>query len=233
MATKLLLIPGMGADERLMGPQASAFPGAVVSAWPDLDPAETLSGLAGRIASRYGVGPGWVVAGVSMGGMLAQEVARRSGADAAVVIASCRHPRAIPRAARMLEQAGRVAPDSVIDSIRRFRNRWLIDLLGPRTDDQRRLLAAMSTETPVPRLRWSARAIFDWTGAEDLTLPVYQIHGTRDRVILCRRAGVGGKPPPVIIEGGGHVINLTHAGEVNAVIARAMSGDPPPGTLAG
>ena len=47
--------------------------------------------------------------------------------------------------------------------------------------------------------------------------PIFQIHGDRDRILP-----PGRMRPDRIIPGGGHVLSLTHAGEVNRFIAESL-----------
>ncbi len=122
---KLILIPGLGTDERLFERQRPAFPDLWVPPWIVPRDDEGLAGYAARMAEiiiergdspdfpdtirapsqgdgrrgseKMGLSPSIsqtyrpiVLGGVSLGGMLAFEIARHVKPQAVVLIASCR-----------------------------------------------------------------------------------------------------------------------------------------------
>ena len=91
---KLILIPGLGTDERLFERQRSAFPDLWVPPWILVRGNEGLADYAARMAgviANKQTEP-FVLGGVSLGGMLAYEIARHVKPQAVVLIASCRTP---------------------------------------------------------------------------------------------------------------------------------------------
>jgi pimeloyl-ACP methyl ester carboxylesterase len=68
----------------------------------------------------------------------------------------------------------------------------------------------MLARTPLAFIRWASAAIFTWPGLEQLPMPIVHIHGARDRIIPVRRV-----KPDHVIEGAGHLLNITHAEVVN------------------
>ncbi len=128
-APQLILLPGLGADERLLEPQRRAFPQLIVPPWIPPRTKESLADYAARMAEsvthctphalreekplaereerphaeREEYKPRLVLGGVSFGGMLAYEMARHLKPDAVVLIASCRNRRGL----RWLYRAGR------------------------------------------------------------------------------------------------------------------------------
>ena len=67
-------------------------------------------------------------------------------------------------------------------------------------------------------LRWAAWAVLTWEeNPEPLRMPVWQIHGRRDRIlpVRCTKADV-------VVEGAGHVLSVTHAAEVNRWLRERM-----------
>ncbi|MFZ1934503.1 MAG: thioesterase domain-containing protein, partial [Thermoguttaceae bacterium] len=75
---QLILLPGLGADHRLLEPQRAAFPQLIVPPWIPPRKHESLPQYAERMAQT--VAPPHdvplVLGGVSFGGMLAYEMAR-------------------------------------------------------------------------------------------------------------------------------------------------------------
>ena len=81
------------------------------------------------------------------------------------------------------------------------------------TPDQRRHLAKAFWESDCRFVSWAIRAILSWQPGPIGDTPVFHIHGRRDRMIRAARVAAD-----VMLPDGGHIINLTHADEVNAFI---------------
>jgi pimeloyl-ACP methyl ester carboxylesterase len=215
----MIMLPGLGADARLLAPQAAAFPGLVVPPWIDPKKSEPLPAYAARLASSLPITHDTIVGGISFGGMLALEMARHTSPRAVILIASCRHPRAISAAARRFASVGLRLP------LPNFASRLAplaIPALGPMGDEERRIILAMVDAVPLSFMRWGGRAILEWEGCESLPCPVFHIHGRRDRIIPIKAVA-----PDVTVPGAGHVVNLTHPAAVNAFIARHVDVQPP------
>jgi pimeloyl-ACP methyl ester carboxylesterase len=213
---QLILLPGLGSDHRLLEPQRQEFPQMLIPAWIPPWKCESLASYAARMAEA--VKPSHdaplVLGGVSFGGMLAYEMARHLKPDAVVLIASCRQRRGLRRYYR----AGR----------------WLLPLLPVYVWDVAKLLAGVRFLSRVPRpqqdvlvrmfqesdrrfMHWTVRAILGWNPAPLEGTRVYQIHGGRDRVLPARYAQAD-----EFIPDGGHLINVTHAREVNAFLRKLI-----------
>lgn len=212
MTTPLVLIPGMGADARMFQAQGAAFPHAVVPAWPSLIPREPLREFAARVAATMTITSDTVLAGASMGGMLALEIAKLAPVRAVVLIGSCDHPRSIPTALHLAEKLTRPVPTFVLDWLR-IADRLTMGRLGPLTPDQKSLILAMARDHSMAFIRWAGRAILSWPGVSDPPCRVVRIHGALDRMIL---------PPAntdLLLSDAGHLPSMTHPCRVNDVLA--------------
>ena len=69
-------------------------------------------------------------------------------------------------------------------------------------------------------IRWSLDAIQDWPGVGPIGVPMLAIHGTVDHVLPIGLAG----PVDRAVVGAGHVVNVTHAAEVNATVNAWLDG---------
>ena len=78
----------------------------------------------------------------------------------------------------------------------------------------------MLRDTPPAFLRWACPALAEWAAPETSGVPVYHIHGSCDRILLRRLAD---PPPDRVIPGAGHLVNLTHARQVNAFLKEKMA----------
>lgn len=218
MTTPLVLIPGMGADARMFSAQLAAFPDAHVPAWPPLVPGESLRDFAARLAATLTLSAETVLAGASMGGMIALEIARRVPVRAVVLIGSCDHPRSIPRALHLAEFMTRPIPTFVLEWFR-VADRLTMGRLGPLTPAQQALILAMARDHSMAFIRWAGRAILTWPGVGSTTLsrPVLRIHGALDRMILPPAAA------DVLLPDSGHLPSITHPDAVNSLLARACT----------
>lgn len=216
---RLILLPGLGTDPRLFEPQRAALKGVETPNWITPRERESLGQYAGRWGAELDLSsrPA-VLAGVSFGGMLALEMARRYGAKGVVLIGSCQSPRSVSKVLKACEWLSRGTPEIMLD-----KGRVLAPIFlgrgGVIPREHRDGLVRMARELPVGFLRWAARAVVEWEGcsSEELgaNVPVHQIHGTRDWVMPLRRL-----KPTQVVAGGAHVLNMSHPKEVNELLAR-------------
>jgi pimeloyl-ACP methyl ester carboxylesterase len=214
---QLVLIPGLGADYRQWEPQALAFPGLIVPAWISPQPGETLPNYAARLAETIPCQQPLVLGGSSFGGMLACEMAPHLRPKAVVLIGSCRSPVALRRGVRLLRPilcripcwaikiAKRLAPLGV-QTFRRLEPRF------------RRLCATMFQQSDPRWVQWALGAILQWQPTPFAGTPVFHIHGRRDRMIRASRV-----KPDRMLPDAGHLLNLSHAGQVNDFIRTVIS----------
>lgn len=211
---QLILLPGLGADYRLLEPQRAAFPNLIVPPWIPPHKNESLPSYAARMAET--VAPTrdspLILGGVSFGGMLACEMARHLKPDAVVVIASCRTPQGLRPshlAARRLLPVLPVAAWSVVKLL----SGPVMRVMHRRSVERRELLVRMFKESDSRFMHWVVQAILNWEPTPLEGIPVFHIHGGRDRMIPAWRIHAD-----VMISDGGHLINMTRAEQVNDYI---------------
>ncbi|MBX3110735.1 MAG: alpha/beta hydrolase [Fimbriimonadaceae bacterium] len=221
--TRLVLMPGLGADHRLFVEQTRRFPDAHTCEWITPHPDENLRTYAARWAATQDWEKPTLLVGFAFGAMVALEALEhcpqaRASARGVVIISGCRSGAAVSEAFRRQVAMSRMVPHAILRQgllcfAERFSER---DDLA---DGHRRLLKDMATEIDIDLFRWSTAACAEWDyrGPVELSkeVPVFQIHGERDQVVPL----VPGDPDTVL-PNAGHLIQFTHAGEVNAYIAR-------------
>lgn len=216
MKTRLVFLPGLGADSRLFHPQRSAFKNSINPAWLTPQKNETLPQYAQRWAKKLKLKKGCVLVGVSFGGMVALEMARHVKPKAVLLIGSCRVPQSVPLVLRV---AGSFPAWPLIGkalvNLFPFGRKWF---LGAQTKEQQDLLTQMFLETPNPFLLWTVGAIRGWAGFNGKFTNVHHVHGDNDHLIPIQNVR-----PDKVIQGGGHVINLTHPREVNEFIRKSLA----------
>ncbi len=202
-------------------PQREAFPQLIVP--PRIPPRrnESLPDYAARMAET--ITPSrdrpLVLGGVSFGGMLAYEMARHLRPDVVVLIASCRKQESLSpvyRAGRRLVPwipfwVWSVAKLDLISGV-------VVRMRLGVAASQRDLAIRMFRDADSRYMHWTLQAILNWDPQPLLGVRVLQIHGGRDSLIPARRVEAD-----QIIPDGGHMINVTHADQVNLFITKAAA----------
>lgn len=207
----LILVSGLAADARLFAAQREAIPELITPAWIRPKDRESLGEYARRLAAACDPGGPCLVGGCSLGGMLAQEMARYLQARACLLISSIRSPGQLPWRYRMFRPAAGLATQ-VLRGLP-WASRQLQRRLGKRLTPQQLALLEQGAEADGQFVRWAAWAILRWQPGPKLAIPVVHIHGTRDHVLPHRLT-----QPDLLIPGAGHVLPVTHPAEVNAFL---------------
>jgi pimeloyl-ACP methyl ester carboxylesterase len=213
---RLIMVPGMGADERLFAPQAADGLRFETVRFTIPARGDDLPAYARRIAGTLALDGDCVLAGVSFGGMLACELARICPPRCVLLIASCNCRDALPSSYQFVEWVSRIIPSALIRRRAEASSR-ILARLESLTPAQAEIIRQMSLDVPIDFLRRVGRMIVRWEGAGPLDCPVYAIHGAKDHIIPMNRLR-----PDEVIADGGHLINLTHAPRVNAFIRRFL-----------
>ncbi|NQU20890.1 MAG: alpha/beta hydrolase [Candidatus Nealsonbacteria bacterium] len=215
--TSLILLPGLGASARQWEPQRAEFPELAVPLWIAPQRRESLAGYAARMATAIEpVGP-LVLGGSSFGGMVAYEMARHLDTAAVVLIGSCRSRRSIRPTLRFLRRLGAMVPVPVF-GLAKFVAPWVVGPFTGLPPNVWRLLVEMFRDADSRLMSWACSAIPAWDPAPLGAVPVYQIHGAKDRVIPAARVDAD-----EIVPEAGHLLNLTHPEQVNAMIRATMA----------
>jgi pimeloyl-ACP methyl ester carboxylesterase len=149
--------------------------------------------------------------------MLAYEVARHLKPDAVLLIASCRTSKCLRPWQVRCRHVWPIVPVQVWSLARLFSGpvMWALHRRSP---VKRQMLVRMFKESDPRFMHWVVRAILNWQPEPLEGVPVYQIHGSRDIMISARRV-----QPDVLIPGGGHLINMSRADDVNSFIAHVAA----------
>ncbi len=217
---RIVLLPGMGADARAFEAQRAAFAQLEVPAWIEPRSGESLGQYAGRLADTIRPDGPMILGGVSLGGMLAYEMAARLRPKVLVLIASCRDPRAIRGSLYRAAGLARWTPTACFAFSKRLAP-WFAGYLNVCDEETLRLTLAMYRDADPWFLRWACQAIHGWRPEPLPEIPLFHIHGTHDRLIP-----VANVAAHVYVPQGGHLINTTHAEQVNdflrQVVARSL-----------
>ena len=214
---QLVLLPGLGADDRQFQPQQAAFADCLVPPWIPPKRGESLAGYAIRMAQTIEPECPMVLAGSSFGGMVAYEMANHLKPKAVVLIGSCRCRTAIRPVFRALPWLGSLVSPPLLN-LAKLISPLVGGWLSGTTGRYRRLCVSMFQQADSTLMSWAVQAILTWEPSPMPDAPVFQIHGRNDRVIPASRVEAD-----ELVAGGGHLINLTHAEIVNTFIENAAA----------
>lgn len=212
----IYLLPGIGCDARLFSYLHLPGHRVKVLEWPAFPKGCTLRQLAQRMSADVDAAHPHILAGVSMGGMVAQEMAALTNPEKVILISTWTGPHEWPwyvHAANTLRLAGLVGQVTMAAfwPVRR--------LLGIRPKHIDSLLWDM-VESQTPRkVRHGLSAVFRWPGSP-WKGPTVRIHGDKDRVIPLRF------PVDHVIRGGEHIMVLTRPDEVSRAILGSIDQAP-------
>lgn len=200
----------------LYAAQRVSFPQLIVPPWLPATPGESLGDYARRMAKAVDPGGPCVVGGTSFGGFVAVEMARLLNCRGCILISSARSAARLPRRVRWLRLVSPVfAPWSYRFAVAATPtiSRVLKPFVRPAVTRFLRHVARSDAEF----LRWATYATLRWRSDGECPVPIRHVHGGRDFTLPPR--GVGADE---IIDGGGHLIVMTHAARVNAFVQRAL-----------
>ena len=149
--------------------------------------------------------------------MVALEMAQYLHPRAVILMASCRTGQAIAPHLRYFVKFASVLPEREFVPGQGI-TPLLAQKYGLMTPEQQAWFEAILSDATPAYVRWGIEAITNWDGPARLDVPVYHIHGSDDELIPVKSVH-----PDRVISGGGHLLNVTHADEVNAFIAELLA----------
>jgi pimeloyl-ACP methyl ester carboxylesterase len=166
-----------------------------------------------------------VICGLSLGGMIAPYIARELNAAGYILLCSIRKPSEFPKRYYLDWLLMRCCVKLRVIRISFFRLFLRLFLLCPCCvnhfvkSDAIEQIISMSAN----KFAELSRMMFDWAyrkrnqdelqDNDDLNIPSIHIHGNRDKLLPIKLTN-----PDVVIEGGGHLLAMTHPDQVNKII---------------
>lgn len=212
------LIPGLGTDARLFSRMELGGYRTSVLEWPVYPAGITLAALALDMAAKVDAQRPHVLVGVSMGGMVAQELALLTAPQRVVLISSITGRSEMPPLLHLTRWTGlhHLITDATV--------RWSWPLrrhFGVQDKAIARLLSDMAVDQGGTRIRRGTHAIVHWPGSR-WEGPLQRIHGDRDRVLpMCF-------PVDQVVPGGTHPMVITHGPQVSDAVLRLLDRDVSP-----
>ncbi|MFZ1333668.1 MAG: alpha/beta hydrolase [Flavobacteriales bacterium] len=212
----IYLLPGVGTDKRLFDRIDLKGLNAVFLNWPPFAKGCTLSSIAKLMADQIKKDEPHILVGVSMGGMVAQELAAITEPEKVILISSWTGPHERPP---HLNVAKKLALPNLINHFTMWATWPIKRVLGDRDRETDQLLYRMACEESAKKIRHGAQAIMRWKGSP-WKGPVVRIHGDKDVVTPLRF------PVDHIVKGGPHIMVLTKPKEVSDLIRRSITHQP-------
>ena len=194
---RMVLLPGMISDQSLFA-RVRAKRALTLVGWPRPERWWSFADCARAIIARDGITADDVVGGISLGGMMALEIARVVQVRRVVLISSCVRIEHISRLLLVLAAAAPWLPGRALRALRAMP-------MPPLARADRATLQAILRRTDPELLRWSCRSIPGWRGDAGVVSPVDHLHGGRDLLMPPWRLA-----PDAVVEGAGHFLCLTH-----------------------
>lgn len=211
---KVYFISGLAADKRVFNHihLPLGFE-AVYLNWITPQEEESLPGYALRLAKSIDTKESFVLVGLSFGGMLATEIAKRLKPVITILISSIPVSDHLPGYFKAAGKIGlhKMVPVSLVKSAAATKR-----FLTNESSSDKKLLWQIIDESDPKIIRWGMDAILRWENKEIPNL-TFHIHGSRDEVLPIKYT-----KPTHIIKGAGHMLVMEHAKEVNSILEEIL-----------
>ncbi len=207
---KVYFICGLAADSRVFkNIQLPVGHQPVYLDWIRPEKNESLSNYSLRLAKDIDAAEKFSLIGLSMGGMIAIEIAKHFKPVSTILISSVPSAEHLPKyylvAAFM--HLHQLIPISFIQKISVLKR-----LFSTETAEDKIMLKNMIRKSDPYFIRWAMNAVLTWENKE-LPQQLFQIHGGKDAILPRRYT-----KPTHIINSGGHLMIMNKAKEINAIL---------------
>jgi pimeloyl-ACP methyl ester carboxylesterase len=175
---------------------------------------ESLHDYALRLAQKIDTRNPFAIIGLSMGGMLAAEIAAVMHPAVVILISSVPSSKDLPG---YFKWAGKLGLHKLVP-VKMVKSAAIVKRFFTTETSEDKLIIRKCIEASDPAfIRWAMDAILKWKG-KTLTVPYIHIHGTRDEVLPIKYT----KPTHVIAKAG-HLLVMNRAGEINKILQHAFT----------
>lgn len=208
-------ISGLAADRSIFkNIQLPPHCKAVHLDWIQPLPNEPLAAYAQRLAEKIDTTEKFALIGLSLGGMLAVEIATQLQPLVVILLSSIPTVQHLPV---YFHLAGRLRLHKAVPVWLIQRASLLKRLFTSETAADKKLLKQMIRKSDARFIKWSMNAVLNWkhTGAAQ---NLVHIHGTKDEIFPLRYT-----KPTHLISGGRHLMVLNRAAEINQILAAVLA----------
>ena len=208
-------ISGLGADERVFSKLDFGNNRVNYLKWETPEKNEPLQKYTHRFLDKID-GPKPVLFGLSFGGMMCIEIAKKIATEKIFIISSMKTYDEMPWLFRLagksrLNKVIPLRPYSFLEPIENYN-------LGVQTEEEKTLARQYRKNVNQAYTNWAIDQILNWKNQQKFSNLVH-IHGSADRILPIKNVH-----PDFTIEGGGHFMIMNRAKEINDILARELSG---------
>jgi len=179
-------------------------------------PGEAIPDYAKRLHRNLRPVRKFYLVGVSFGGTLALELARLSQPEAVILVGSATKAEELSREVRLLADKAAMLPEVLWSRIRDH-HELIEQYLGIQDPKVSQIMDDVFEQLNLKAVRWGLKKLPHWELDFEPNCPVYRLHGSEDRVAIPADWESVEK-----VEGGGHLINVTHPGQVNPYLQQVI-----------
>ncbi|MBS1669009.1 MAG: alpha/beta hydrolase [Bacteroidetes bacterium] len=212
---KIYFISGLAADSRVF--KYLRLPigfEPVYLDWIHPEKKESLRDYSWRLAEKINTQEPFAILGLSMGGMMATEIALKWEPVLTILISSVPVSSNLPFYFRAIGKLGlqKMVPISMVKSMSIIKR-----LFTAETEEDKNTIKQIIYESDKHFIRWAMDAILKWEN-NVLPSPYIHIHGSRDEVLPIRFTR-----PTYTIAKAGHLMVMTNAKELSEIIGKELN----------
>jgi pimeloyl-ACP methyl ester carboxylesterase len=215
---KVYFISGLAADSRVFK-HIRLPPGyePVYLDWITPHKKETLESYSLRLSEPINKREPFVLLGLSMGGMIASEIAKQFKPEACILLCSVPTYKHFPTHFKWAYffRLHKLLPVRVIKLASKLKRGFTAD----NKEDQLLLKEVINDSDPA-FIRWAMHAILSWRN-EMIPQPLWQIHGSKDEILPIRFT-----QPTHRVAGGNHLMIMSKAPELNKFLEEILGSLP-------
>ncbi|MFT3981222.1 MAG: alpha/beta hydrolase [Ferruginibacter sp.] len=211
---KVYFISGLAADSRVFKHIVLPDGFEVVHLhWIDPQKNESLSSYAHRLAAGIDSSENFALAGLSMGGMMAAEIARTYHPVTTILLSSVATSRELPALFKMAYRfrLHKFVPVGFLKTLSLLKRDFIAD-----TAEDKLVLKQVIRDSDPAFIRWAMNAILEWKN-EQKPDNCWHIHGSKDEILPLRYTH-----PTHIVDGGNHLMIMNKAAELNALLKEIL-----------
>lgn len=213
MVKKIYCLSGLGADARVFSKLTVPDYKLVHLQWLPFSKNDTLETYALRMAELIDEADP-VIIGVSFGGMLATEIAKRYNTTKTILISSAKTKYELPVYHGILRSI--IINCLIPPFLLKIGNPVVYDMFGAKTAEERQMLSEVFKHSDGNIMSHAMKAIVQWENSK-VPANLVHIHGTADKIIPFENV-----KPHYIIDGGSHIMIYNRADEIAEIIANEL-----------